>query len=115
MVFYLYGGVMSSKVYGASDDLLEFEGKLWGEIGYYGSSEYDSIRVKFSDGTFLEAWYSDEGIWRLKVVKRGELFDRHEEGVDPDGDDYTDKVYFKDGELTAKYSTKNSDGWEEVK
>ena len=41
---------MSSRVYGESDDLIEFEGELSGEVECYSSSGDPSCLLVFSDG-----------------------------------------------------------------
>ena len=46
---------MATKVYGASDDLIEFEGDVAGEVGAYGTDDKDhGVLLVFSDGTMLE-------------------------------------------------------------
>ena len=53
---------MSTRVYGASDDLIEFDGDLCGEVGCYGSGEeadpYSDV-AHFRDGA-LHAWAARE-------------------------------------------------------
>lgn len=54
----LKGGIMATKVYGASDDLIEFDGDLRGEVGCYGTDEKEhGVLVVFSDGTLLDIQY----------------------------------------------------------
>ncbi len=103
---------MSTKIYGASDDLLEFEGDVYGEIGRYGTSEEDPIRVRVSDGTEFDAFYNDDGLWKIKVTKRGTHFDFYTEAVDPDSQYSSDELHLKDGDLTADYLVDGE--WEEV-
>lgn len=83
---------MSTKVYGASDDLIEIDGDIYEEFGRY-NSEGDYLA--FSDGTVLYMVYDGDGIWRIKVICKGELFERKEEG--DVFKDTNDIAYFKDG------------------
>ena len=46
---------MPTKCYGASDDLVEVEGDVNGEVGSYGTDDRDrGVLMIFSDGTLLE-------------------------------------------------------------
>jgi hypothetical protein len=95
-----------TRVYGRSDDLVEFEGELRGEIGCYGSGDDGKlgVLVAFSDGTILAVRYGKpvgEGIWAIDVLRQGELFDRLEVCTDAEADPYSDQVFFKDGKLKA--------------
>lgn len=66
---------MSTKVYGASDDLIEFEGDVLGEVSYYdGSAERDGVLCIFSDGTVLAIKYCKTGTWAITPMHTGELF-----------------------------------------
>ena len=97
---------VATKVYGESDDLIEFEGDIRGEIGCYADKEDEASLIAFSDGTMLKAWYDDDGIWRLKVMNTGTLFDRVVPCTDSDSEPHSDVVYFKDG-LKRAFSGKN--------
>lgn len=103
-----------TKIYGASDDLIEFEGDIYGEIGCYGSSQNDPIKVKVSDGTEFDIFYSDSGLWKINVTKKGSNFDLVTEAIDPDSDNYSDELFLTPGDLTAKYKTKEST-WKRLK
>jgi hypothetical protein len=103
-----------TKIYGASDDLLEFEGDIYGEVGYYGSSEDDPIKVSISDGTELNVYYADSGLWRIKVLNQGSHFESLVEAVNPDSDEYSDVLTLKSGSLTARYKV-GSEKWKKVK
>lgn len=89
---------MSTTVYGCSDDLVEFEGDVTGEVG---SFDEGPVSLRFSDGTRLTIEYAPEGeplaVWRIVVEKRGPLF----VNVDPCEDDsnkiYSDVAYFVSG------------------
>ena len=95
-----------TRVYGASDDLIEFDGDLRGEVCVGLSSEQYPLGtlVAFSDGTILAVRYGKPaagGVWAIDVLWRGSLFDRHEACTDEDADPYSDQVFFRDGKLKA--------------
>lgn len=106
---------MATKVYGASDDLIEFDGDVDGEVGAFGTDDEDSpgVLIMFSDGTLATAKYgkNDEGLWELKVLKPGTLFDRREEIFEETQDGHSDVLHFRDG-LTWAYAAKGD--WEKV-
>lgn len=88
---------MKTKVYGASDDLIEFEGDYSGEQGEYNTSELHPVALFISDGTVMFIWYSDAGIWKINVKHKGSLFDEMTICTDENETPYSDVVYFKDG------------------
>lgn len=92
---------MMTKIYGASDDLIEFEGDFRGEYGCYGTADEDNAGVMliFSDGTILNVKYCLRipGVWGIDLLKKGELFDSIDPCIDEDGDPYSDIAYFRDG------------------
>lgn len=94
-----------TRVYGCSDDLVEFEGELHGEVGHYGSDEEEiGCLVAFSDGTIIVVKYGKPGlggVWAITVLAQGQLFDRIEMCSDEDADPYSDVLYFKPGKLKA--------------
>lgn len=101
-------------VYGASDDLIEFEGGVSGEVGCYGTDDRKhGVLLVFSDGTILEAKYgkSDMDVWGIQIINQGQLLD----GVKPcnseDDDPYSDVATFRPG-LTWAYAANK---WERVK
>jgi hypothetical protein len=101
---------MTTKVYGVSDDLIEFEGDVYGEVGCYGTEQRDKgVLLIFSDGTILEAKYGKGGmgVWSLTHIKKGDLFDRLDYSSEGDADQHSDVVYFKDGLKWAYYCTKD--------
>lgn len=105
---------MSTRVYGCSDDLIEFEGDVYGEVGCYGTDDREQgVLCVFSDGTLLEAKYgkNGDGIWELKLIKPGELFERIDPCFDEDASPYSDEAFFKDG---LKWCYAARDGWEKV-
>lgn len=102
-----------TKVYGASDDLIEFEGEFTGEVGFIGEDSDPGALVVMSDGTLLEVKYgkADAGIWAVTLVKKGALLDRIDQCDDADADPYSDVAHFKPG-IKWAYVAKE---WERVK
>ena len=103
-----------TKVYGASDDMIEFDGEVRGEVGCYGTDDREhGVLVMFSDATVVEVKYgkNDAGIWEIKVLRKGALFDRIELCDDEDADPYSDVLYLKPGIKWAYAATKD---WEKV-
>lgn len=90
-------------VYGASDDLIEFEGDIYEEI----AGSEDPTFLMFGDGTILKIWYGKDifAIWSINVINKGSLFDKIEYCNDENADIYSDIVTFKDG-LKSVYSAK---------
>ena len=104
---------MATKVYGASDDLIEFEGDVRGEVGCYGTDESDKgVLLVFSDGTLLEAKYgkADQAIWGITILCAGSHFVRFVPCLDEDAPIHSDIVHFKDGLKWAYAATT----WERV-
>lgn len=100
-----------TEVYGASDDLVEFEGDFRGEVGCYGTDDRErGVLVVLSDGTLLEVKYGKggRGIWGVALLRRGTLFDRIEQCTDEDADRYSDTAYFHAGIQWAYAAT---DDW----
>lgn len=85
-----------TKVYGASDDLIEFDGDVDGEVGHYSERP---VKVYMSDGTVLSVLYGKggKGIWTVKLVEAGPLFERIDECHDEEAKVYSDVAYFKPG------------------
>jgi hypothetical protein len=99
---------MATKVYGASDDLIEVDGDLRGECSAYGTD--DNTRgalVIFDDGTILEVKYCGRisGVWEIKALQRGTLFEKIEQQDNDEAEIYSDIAYFKDG-IKRAYFTK---------
>ena len=98
---------MATEIYGASDDLIEFEGDVRGEVGCYGTDmDDDKPHVICSDGTILRVYYGkdDKAIWAVELVERGSLFDRIDLCTDEDADPYSDVAHFRDGLKWAKFA-----------
>ncbi len=103
-----------TKIYGTSDDLIEFDGDVSGEVGKYGTDESEhGVLVVCSDGTLLEVKYGKggEAIWEVKLLKRGDLFDRIDPCIDADSEIYSDQAHFNPG-LKWAYAASE---WEKVK
>lgn len=91
---------MATKVYGCSDDNVCFEGDIRDEIGCWDTD----LLLLFSDGTVLKTHYGkhvpgqgDDGIWQIRLITQGSLFDHIEECFDSDADIYSDIAHFRDG------------------
>jgi hypothetical protein len=104
---------MTTKVYGASDDLIEFEGDVYGEVGYYASEGSNPALVAFSDGTLLTVNYgkNELGVWEIKLLRKGELFQRIDTCDDEDADPHSDVAHFASGLKWAYAAT----DWQRVK
>lgn len=105
---------MTTRVYGASDDLIEFDGDCHGEVGCYGTDDEErGVLVCFSDATVVEVKYCKRvpGVWGIDVVRKGKLFDRLEPCDDSEADQYSDQLFLKDG---IKWAYAASE-WEPVK
>lgn len=108
------GDGMATKIYGASDDLIEFDGDVPGEVGCYGTDDDESsgVLLMCSDGTVLKVKYClrHSGVWGIDCLHKGALF----KSIDPcdssDADPYSDVAHFDDG-LKWIYAAKE---WERV-
>ena len=91
---------MGTKIYGSSDNIVYLEGDVSGQVDCYGTYDKEKgVLVSCSDGTMLEVKYgkNEEGVWEVKLLNKGTLFDRIEQCDDPNADIYSDIAYFKDG------------------
>jgi hypothetical protein len=106
---------MTTRIYGCSDDLIEFEGDVGGEVGHYDSDDNaPGALVALSDGTLLTVKYGKPGnlaIWAISVLRKGDLFDRIEECSDEEANPYSDQAFFRAGLKWAYVATR----WERVK
>jgi len=104
-----------TRIYGASDDLIEFAGDVSGEVGYYSPDDDDKqgCLIVCSDGTVLAASYGKPhgGIWAMRLLNKGTLFDRIDICEDESAQTYSDEVFFRDG-LKWAYAAKR---WEKVR
>ncbi len=98
---------MTTKVYGTSDDLIEFEGDVEGEV-----CSSDSLLI-CSDGTLLHIQYGkhNKAIWKIEIIEAGPLFKSISICTNEDGDVYSDTISFYNG-LTYAYAMPCS--WEKV-
>ena len=104
---------MPTQVYGASDDLIEFDGDVHGEVGCYGTDDSEDKPIAFfSDGTVLKIAYclNVPGVWGIAVLRKGTLFDKIDPCDDEDADPHSDLAHFKDGLKWAYFARE----WEEV-
>jgi len=103
---------VTTKIYGRSDDLIEFEGDVEGEVGVFLEDD-EAALVIFTDGTILEVKYGKPqgGIWAITTVHKGPLFDRIETCEEETDEGYSDIAYLRDGAKLAFAATK----WERVK
>jgi hypothetical protein len=100
-----------TRIYGASDNIIEFEGDVSGEVNHYGEDN-EEILIICSDGTLLAAKYGklDLGIWAINVIQAGSLFKEHQTCSSENADPYSDVVTFHDGLRWAFAATE----WERV-
>jgi hypothetical protein len=105
---------MSTEIYGRSDDLVEFDGDVNGEVGCYATDDNDrGLLVVVSDGTLLEVKYGKQGraIWAVTLVRKGSKFQRIDQCDDENAGRYSDVAVFDDG-LKWAYAARE---WEPVK
>lgn len=98
---------MATRVYGSSDDLIEVEGDLSGECGAYGTDDNPrGALLFFDDGTILEVKYCGRisGVWEVKCLNKGSLFEKIDQCDDADADIYSDMAHFKDGIKRAYFA-----------
>ncbi|MCP4638867.1 MAG: hypothetical protein GY851_00465 [bacterium] len=105
---------MTTKIYGAWDDLVEFEGDVSGEFGACGTDDRThGVLVVCSDGTLLDVKYGKDqrAIWGVRVMRGGDYFDHLDPCDDEDATPYSDVAHFRDG---LKWAYAASD-WENVR
>lgn len=106
-----------TRIYGTSDDLIEVDsGKASGEVGgcFAAARGQNGVLLCCSDGTVLQVKYGKKcgGVWEIKVLRKGELFERIDICTDDDTDPHSDEVFFK-SDLKWVYAAKGD--WELVK
>jgi hypothetical protein len=74
---------MITRIYGASDDLIEIDGQISDEVDAY-SSEIKPIKFKTSLGTKGTILYNGE--WKITIIKEGSDFVKIIESVGDDND-----------------------------
>jgi hypothetical protein len=79
----------TTTIYGASDDLIEVEGRVTEEFSY---RERDPSFVAFSDGTVIRIEYTDAGVWRITPVRRGRGTLHIEQAPEDDDTNYSDRA-----------------------
>ena len=62
---------MKTKIYGASDDLIEIEGAVEEEANHIDAK---NIAIKASDGTQAKITYDENGEWKICVTVEGDKF-----------------------------------------
>ena len=105
---------MATRVYGESDDLIEFDGDIYGEIGNFGTDDAEHGELVIcSDGTLLEIKYGkgDMAIWGITLINKGSLLKEIIPCADEDANPYSDIAIFNDG-LKWAYGASE---WEKVK
>lgn len=73
----------TTKIYGASDDLIELEGQITEEFNgglYRDEAGPRGDILAFSDGTLLEVEYDRDGIWRIRRLVAGACEYQHTPG-----------------------------------
>lgn len=84
---------MITKICGTSVDLIEIEGDINEEFSVTGYRR--ALYLGVSDGTLLRIEYSSEGLWRIRLLKRGASFVRIDQtSLDDDGG-YSDVAVFQ--------------------
>ena len=94
-----------TKVYGASDDLIELDGTINDEIGCYNQT----VHIMFDDGTAARIKYCKKvngetiGVWGIMVLSKGTGFIGLRECYDEDADIYSDILTLDDTVKGFKY------------
>jgi len=85
------------KIYGRSDDLIEIDGDIYDEIGWHPS---EKCYITISDGTVISIEYSDEGIWRIAMLREGSGDPEIIYAPSDDDDNYSDVLILPLGHFT---------------
>ena len=94
---------MKTKIYGASDDLVEIDGEFSDEIDCYEKAE-KGLSIQCSDGTIGTIKY--DGDWIINIEQEGLLFDKliksndeipHEDEDAKGCTSYSDVLVMKEG------------------
>ncbi|MGE4274081.1 MAG: hypothetical protein AB7E31_14665 [Desulfitobacterium sp.] len=86
-------------VSGHSHDGIMVEGDL---VEEFDAVKCDDGLLAFSDGTILKVEYDEYGLWRFKVLYKGDLYNYKVEG--DLGNDADDEVHFNDGVIWVAFS-----------
>ena len=95
-----------TRIYGCSDDLIEFDGDFSGEVGVRDDDdEKEGTLIVCSDGTVLDVKYGKggRGIWQVTLLRKGDMLDRIDQCSDEDADPYSDVAIFS-GALSWAYA-----------
>lgn len=82
---------MSITLYGASDDLIVIEGDINEEFPYRDLDDLGDI-VAFSDGTAVRIVYDEDGIWRIRLLNKGDAFDWFVQVPADESEGYSDQL-----------------------
>ena len=84
---------MTTKIFGASDDLIEFRGDVYGEVGA------SKGLVICSDGTVLSIEYGkgELAVWQVVSLRAGSIFRDIDHCFDEDADPFSDVAHFNEG------------------
>ena len=102
---------MNTRIYGASDDLIEIEGNINDEHDCYDHKR--PIKITGSDGTIANIFYNGE--WKIKVKKIGTKYMHRIDNVGEDGKhigiangvpSYSDVLVFSEGLEWVKVGSK---------
>lgn len=111
---------MTTTIYGASDDLIEIEGDVTGEVGT--NTDVGPVLLSCSDGTLLAVKYgkpTGTAVWQVQLLYAGPLFLHiDEDESEGDGHIYSDVAYFLSGltQVKASHFVRGQPGkWEKVK
>lgn len=93
-----------TRIYGNGDDCVESDGEYYGELSCYGTDdEKYGVFLRCNDGTEMEIRYGKivnnehMGIWGIRILKQGDLFDHIQFCTDENADIYSDIVFMKKG------------------
>lgn len=72
---------MKITITGASDDLIEVDGDICEEFAISSEDAADGVVLAISDGTLLNVFYDDDGIWRITRAFMGSAAYSHQHGL----------------------------------
>lgn len=91
---------MAVTIYGASDDLIEIDGDIYEEFGWYASDDDASTLVAVSDGTLLRIRRDHNGVWRIAPVSNGKATLTVEQAPEDDDQNRTDRATLDGYDIT---------------
>jgi hypothetical protein len=94
---------MATRIYGRSDDLIEFEGDVTGEANYQSGDDHQATLIVCSDGTVLAVRYGKLGlgIWHIMALQYGPLYEAIIPCNSEDANPPSDVVIVNDGLMWA--------------